>query len=52
MPRAVISHSKSDGIVAGASNTGGVCNTNYATPAANITLDDIAGDEIRAGAYP
>ena len=47
-----ISHSKSDGIVAGASNTGGVCKTNYAAPAANVTLDDIAGEKIRTGACP
>jgi hypothetical protein len=42
-----IAHSKSEGIVSDAANTGSFCNTNYAKP--DITFDDIAGTKINVG---
>jgi hypothetical protein len=42
-----IAHSKSEGIVSDASNTGAFCSTSYAKP--DITFDDIAGTKINVG---
>ena len=47
-----IAHSKSDGIVSDANNSGGFCKTDYAQPALNVTFDDIAGQQLRNGACP
>ncbi len=43
-----IAHSRSDGIVSDASDSGGSCKTDYA--ALGVTFEDIAGQELRSGA--
>jgi hypothetical protein len=44
-----IAHSKSDGIVSDANDSGGFCKTDYAAPSLNVMLDDIAGQKLRNG---
>ena len=44
-----IAHSKSDGIVSDANNSGGFCKTDYSAAGLNVTLEDIAGQQLRNG---